>query len=101
MGINVILAELGYVVLNWKCPLETSVEVGFVNLCSSFLEFETVIVIVGLISKFLKRYSKPKRTRSPAYSRALRRIKGRFPKGGQEKLRSDFQSTRRVRRVMM
>jgi len=43
-----------------------------------------------VISEFLKRYSKAKRTRAPAYSRALRRIKG-----GQEKLRSDFQSTRR------
>src|SRR6218665_3883789 len=53
-----------------------------------------IIVIVN--SKLLKRYSKAKRTRAPAYSRALRRIKGRFPKGGQEKLRSEFQSTRRV-----
>src|SRR6218665_182996 len=54
-----------------------------------------VIVIVIVISEFLKRYSKAKRTRAPAYSRALRRIKGRFPNGGQEKLRSDFQSTRK------
>src|SRR6218665_462244 len=53
-----------------------------------------VIVIVGLISRFLKRYSKAKRTRAPAYSRALRRIKG-ASKGGKEKLGSDFQSTRR------
>src|SRR6218665_1088246 len=41
-----------------------------------------VIVIVIVISKLLKRYSKAKRTRAPAYSRALRRIKGGFPKGG-------------------
>src|SRR6218665_930385 len=54
-----------------------------------------IIVIVIVISKLLKRYSKAKRTRAPAYSRALRRIKGGFPKGGQEKLRSEFQSTRR------
>src|SRR6218665_103706 len=54
-----------------------------------------VIVIVIVISKLLKRYSQAKRTRAPAYSRALRRIKGGFPKGGQEKLRSEFQSTRR------
>src|SRR6218665_98856 len=40
-------------------------------------------------SKFLKRYSKAKRTRAPAYSRALRRIKGGFQRG-QGKLRSDF-----------
>src|SRR6218665_1527512 len=54
-----------------------------------------VAIIVIVISKLLKRYSKAKRTRAPAYSRALQRIKGGFPKGGQEKLRSDFQSTRR------
>src|SRR6218665_2871278 len=54
-----------------------------------------VIIIIIVISKLLKRYSKTKRTRAPAYSRALRRIKGGFPKGGQEKLRSEFQSTRR------
>jgi len=46
--------------------------------------------IVIVISKFLKRYSIAKRTRAPAYSRALRRIKEGFPKEGQEKLRSDF-----------
>src|SRR6218665_2154124 len=40
-----------------------------------------VIVIVIVISKLLKRYSKAKRMRAPAYSRALRRIKGGFPKG--------------------
>src|SRR6218665_124366 len=49
---------------------------------------QTIIVIVIIISKLLKRYSKAKRTRAPAYSRALRQIKGGFPKGGQEKLRS-------------
>ena len=38
---------------------------------------------VGIvISKLLKRYSKAKRTTAPAYSRALRRIKGGFSKGG-------------------
>ena len=34
-----------------------------------------------VISKFLKRYSKAKRIRAPAYSRALRRIKGGFQRG--------------------
>src|SRR6218665_2388640 len=43
--------------------------------------FVFVIVIVIVISKLLKRYSKAKRIRAPAYSRALRRIKGGFPKG--------------------
>src|SRR6218665_1958433 len=52
-------------------------------------------LIVIVISKFLKCYSKAKCTRAPAYSRALQRIKGGFPKEGQEKLRSDFQNTRR------
>ena len=55
-------------------------------------DFPTNVIV---ISRFLKRYSKAKRTRAPAYSRALRRIKGSFQRGGQEKLRSDFQSTRR------
>src|SRR6218665_4158491 len=36
------------------------------------------MVIVIVILKFLKRYSKAKRTRAPTYSRALRRIKGGF-----------------------
>ena len=39
------------------------------------------IVIVIVISRFLKRYSKAKRTRAPAYSRALQRIKGGFQRG--------------------
>ena len=43
------------------------------------MSWYTVIVIV--ISKFLKRYLKAKRTRAPAYSRALRRIKGGFQRG--------------------
>src|SRR6218665_1537517 len=42
----------------------------------------SIIVIVIVISKLIKRYSKAKRTRAPAYSRALRRIKGGFSKGG-------------------
>jgi len=46
-----------------------------------------ILVIVIVISRLLKQYLKAKRTRAPAYSRALRRIKGVFPKGGQEKLR--------------
>src|SRR6218665_3935186 len=51
------------------------------------LDHMQLLVIVIVISKLLKRYSKAKRTRAPAYSRALRalrRIKGGFPKGGQE-----------------
>ena len=35
------------------------------------------------------------RTRAPAYSRALRRIIGVFPKGRQEKLRSYFRGAKR------
>ena len=35
-----------------------------------------VIVIVNVISRYQKRYSKAKRTKAPAYSRALRRLKG-------------------------
>src|SRR6218665_1503354 len=40
--------------------------------------------IVIVISKLLKRYSKAKRTRAPAYSRALRRIKGGLQRGSEE-----------------
>ena len=36
-------------------------------------------VIVIIISEFLKCHSKAKRTRAPAYSRALRQIKGNVP----------------------
>ena len=39
-----------------------------------------VIVIVIIVSELLERHSKAKLTRAPAYSRALRRIKGGFPK---------------------
>src|SRR6218665_1897589 len=42
------------------------------------------IVIVIVISELLKRYSKTKRTRAPAYSRALRQIKGGFQRGSRE-----------------
>src|SRR6218665_261730 len=40
-----------------------------------------LIAIVIVISKLLKRYSKAKRIRAPAYSQALRRIKGGFQRG--------------------
>ena len=44
---------------------------------------------VIVISRFLKRYSKAKRTRAPAYSRALRRIKG-VSKGGSKEAQVRF-----------
>ena len=40
-----------------------------------------LIISIILISRILKRYLKAKRTRAPAYSRALPRIKGDFQKG--------------------
>jgi len=49
------------------------------NVVSTFME---VIIIVIVMSRFLKRYLKAKRTRAPAYSRAPRRIKVGFSKGG-------------------
>ena len=49
-----------------------------------------VLRIVIVISEFLKRYSKAKRTRAPAYSRVLRRIKGGFPKGGSREAQVRF-----------
>ena len=48
------------------------------------------LVIVVVISEFLVRHSKAKRTRAPDYSRALRQIKGVV----HGKLRSDFQRVR-------
>src|SRR6218665_950625 len=49
-----------------------------------------VLHFVIVISKFLRRYSKAKCTRAPAYSRALRRIKGGFPKGGSREAQVRF-----------
>jgi len=49
----------------------------------------SLIVIVIVISRFLKRYLKAKRTRAPAYSRALRRIKG-VSKGGSREAQVRF-----------
>ena len=46
--------------------------------------FNSDAIIAIVISRFLKLYLKAKRTRAPAYSRALRRIKGGFPKGSRE-----------------
>ena len=48
-------------------------------LSSYFLAFNNIGLFV--FSKFLKRHSKAKRTTAPAYSRALRRIKGGFKRG--------------------
>jgi len=62
---------------------------------SHIADLAVLIVIVIIISRLPKRYLKAKRTKAPAYWRVLRWIKGGFPKGGQEKLRSEFQRTRR------
>jgi len=51
--------------------------------------------------KILKRYSKAKRTRSPAYSRAQRRIKGRFPKGGSREAQVRFPEYQKGNDVMI
>src|SRR6218665_901063 len=83
---------------NTSTPISSKLatdKIRYIGLLQRLCSVPYVIVIVIVISKLLKRYSKAKRTRAPAYSRALRRIKGGFPKGGQEKLRSEFQSTRR------
>src|SRR6218665_3675090 len=65
----------GYLLGSFPNPAQTCT----VGIC--WHRLSVLIVIVIVISKFLKRYSKAKRTREPAYSRALRRIKGRFTKG--------------------
>jgi len=41
-----------------------------------------IVRAITVISRFLKRCLKAKHTRAPAYSRALRRIKRRFPNCG-------------------
>jgi len=43
-----------------------------------------------VFSRSLKRYSKARRIRAPAYSRALRRIKGGFPKEGSREVKIRF-----------
>src|SRR6218665_2378359 len=58
-------------------------------LCASF-ECGTAWTIVIVISRLLKRYLKAKRTREPTYSRALRRIKGGFSKGGSREAQVRF-----------
>jgi len=50
--------------------------------------------IVIVTSEFLERHSKAKRTRAPAYSQALRRIKGVFQRVVHGKFRSDLQGVR-------
>ena len=85
---------------------EWNAEKPFVTFCTvclcAYTLFAIVILIVIVISRFMKRYSKAKRTRAPAYSRALQRIKGGFPtEGGQEKIRSDFQNTRRGTELLL
>src|SRR6218665_1794211 len=45
--------------------------------------------------KILKRYLKAKRTRTLAFHERCDESRGETPKGGKEKLRSDFQNTRR------
>jgi len=52
-----------------------------VFLCRHSVYVDTSVWFVIVISRFLKRYSKAKSTRAPAYSRVLRRIKGGFQKG--------------------
>jgi len=47
-----------------------------------------------VISEFLEPHSKAKLTRAPAYSRALRRIKGVVQRVVHGKLRSDLQRVR-------
>src|SRR6218665_2404788 len=58
--------------------IQVTPEIGTSRIC---LKIDIVIIIVIVISKFLKRYLKAKRTTAPAYSRALRLIKGGFQRG--------------------
>jgi len=55
-------------------------------------QWEKLVVIV--ISEFLERHSNAKRTRAPAYSRAVRRIKGVVQRVVRGKLRYAFKRVR-------
>src|SRR6218665_3228000 len=57
-------------------------------------DYDDVIVIVMIISKLLKRYSKLSTLGHQLIHERCDESKGGFQRGGQEKLRSDFQSTR-------
>ena len=50
--------------------------------------------IVIVISEFIERHSKAKHTRAPAYSQAMRRIKGVVQREARGKLKSNFQRVR-------
>src|SRR6218665_1564341 len=64
-------------------------ELGYVHICMH-------IVIVN--SKLLKRHSKAKR-RAPAYSRALRQIRGFFPKNSPWEAQVPFPEGERMRQI--
>jgi len=52
------------------------------------------MIFVIVISEFLERHSKAKRTRAPAYSQSLRRIKGVFQRVAHGDLMSNLQRVR-------
>jgi len=53
-----------------------------------------ILIIVIVVSEFIESHSKVKRTRAPAYSRALRRIRGVVQRIIHGRLRYDFQRVR-------
>ena len=61
---------------------------------STLMSKDTVIVIVIVISKLLKRHSKAKR-RAPAYSRALRLVRGVVQKSSPREVRVRFPEDQR------
>src|SRR6218665_3043955 len=75
---------VGRVMHAGKITLASGLSSSFQHEYNKKIPMSTMLnsIIVIVISKFLKRHSKAKRTRAPAYSRALRRIKGGFQRGG-------------------
>src|SRR6218665_2641548 len=62
--------------------------------CKQFIPVRFVVIVIVIVnSKLLKRHSKAKR-RAPAYSRALRQIRGVFLRIVRGRLRSGCQNVR-------
>jgi len=76
LQIRMLVTVLEYLIVSYRLALFL------------FAKVHTAIIIV--ISKLLKRYSKAKRTRASAYSRALRRIKGGFSNEGSREAQVRF-----------
>ena len=67
--------------IHYPVPYQINYTIAKRLFCSGSQGWHEVLLIVIVISRFLKHYFKAKCTRAPAYSRALWQIKGGLPKG--------------------